>query len=100
MEIQRLLSVVEARERLLGDVEVLESEHVNTESALGRVLAEDIMAVNDAPPFANSSMDGYAVRAADVSKASLDSPVILPVKADIPAGSGLCLLYTSDAADE
>ena len=89
METQRLLSVVEARERLLGDVEVLESEHVNTESALGRVLAEDITAVNDAPPFANSAMDGYAVRAADVSKASIDSPVILPVKADIPAGSGI-----------
>jgi molybdopterin molybdotransferase len=52
--------------------------------ALGRVLAADIVASIDLPPFANSAMDGYAVRAADV--ASL--PAELPVSRDIPAGAG------------
>ena len=52
--------------------------------ALGKVLASDVIATIDLPPFANSAMDGYAVRAADV--ASL--PAQLPVSRDIPAGAG------------
>jgi molybdopterin molybdotransferase len=51
--------------------------------ALGRVLAADIIATIDLPPFANSAMDGYAVRAADVATL----PVELPVSRDIPAGA-------------
>jgi molybdopterin molybdotransferase len=51
--------------------------------ALGMVLAEDLVAPIDLPPFDNSAMDGYAVRATDV--ASL--PAVLPVSADIPAGT-------------
>jgi molybdopterin molybdotransferase len=49
---------------------------------LGLVLAEDVLAPVALPPFDNSAMDGYAVRAADVAAA----PVSLPVEADIPAG--------------
>jgi molybdopterin molybdotransferase len=59
---------------------------VPTPEALGRVLAQDIVAAADIPPFANSGMDGYAVRAADSVSAALDSPVQLTVVADIPAG--------------
>ncbi|EHR63360.1 molybdopterin molybdotransferase MoeA [Saccharomonospora cyanea] len=52
----------------------------------GLVLAEDIAAGVPLPPFDNSAMDGYAVRSADVAGAREDSPVELPVAADIPAG--------------
>ncbi|GAA4850312.1 gephyrin-like molybdotransferase Glp [Pseudonocardia benzenivorans] len=54
--------------------------------ALGRVLAADVVATVALPPFDNSAMDGYAVRAAEVAAASEDAPVALPVAEDIPAG--------------
>ena len=50
--------------------------------AVGLVLARDLVAPIDLPPFANSAMDGYAVRAVDVA----ELPVTLPVSQDIPAG--------------
>ncbi len=89
MESQELLSVFDARQRLLSGVNVLDSETVKTESALGRVLAEDILAPDNIPPFASSSMDGYAVRAIEVAAAAAESGVALPVTADIPAGFGI-----------
>ncbi|OBK70721.1 gephyrin-like molybdotransferase Glp [Mycobacterium sp. 1274761.0] len=54
--------------------------------ALGLVLAEDVVAPLSLPGFDNSAMDGYAVLADDVAGASDDSPVLLPVAEDIPAG--------------
>lgn len=54
--------------------------------AAGFVLAEDVPAGVSLPPFDNSAMDGYAVRAADVAGAAAGSPVTLPVADDIPAG--------------
>ena len=50
--------------------------------ALGLVLAADVVAAEAVPPFANTAMDGYAVRAADVAAA----PVTLPVVAEVAAG--------------
>ena len=50
------------------------------------VLAADVIAVNDVPPFRNSAMDGYAVRAADTHSATWSSPVELPVTAHVAAG--------------
>lgn len=58
-------------------------ERVPVREAIGRALAEDVIAPIQLPPFDNSSMDGYAVRAADVAAA----PVTLPVAADIAAGA-------------
>ena len=49
---------------------------------LGRVLAQDVVAEIDLPPFSNSAMDGYAVRSADVIHASAQRPVILKVVGD------------------
>ncbi len=51
-------------------------------AAAGRVLADDVRAATALPPFDNSAMDGYAVRAADIATV----PVLLPVPEDIPAG--------------
>jgi len=61
----RLLSVAEARAAMLAPVRVLAGESAPLQSALGRVLAQDIVASRDQPPFAASAMDGYAVRSAD-----------------------------------
>ncbi len=54
--------------------------------AQGLVLAEDVVAELALPVFDNSAMDGYAVRAQDVSSATPEHPVVLPVAEDIPAG--------------
>ncbi|MCH8612089.1 gephyrin-like molybdotransferase Glp [Arsenicicoccus dermatophilus] len=54
--------------------------------AHGAVLAEDVVSAVDVPVCANSAMDGYAVRRADVLGASAERPVVLPVTDDVPAG--------------
>lgn len=61
-------------------------ERVEPAAASGRVLAEDLVSAVALPPFDNSAMDGYAVRAAEVAGASEQAPVELPVAADVPAG--------------
>lgn len=82
-----LLNVEAALEHILQRFSALAAEPVPISQALGRVLAADIVSDINLPPFANSSMDGYAVRADDVSGASSDSPVYLRVVMDIPAGA-------------
>ena len=62
----------------------LTSETVSLERAQGRILAQDIIADSDLPPFDRSQMDGYAVRAADVEK----SPVRLAIAGESAAGRG------------
>lgn len=62
------------------------AESVPLAQARGRVLAEDLVAAVSLPSFENSAMDGYAVRAAELTGASDDAPIELPVGADIPAG--------------
>ena len=81
-----MLSVSEALTRILANFQTLDSEALPSESAVGRVLAETIRASLDLPPFPNSSMDGYAVRAADVRAATTKSPATLVVIGDVPAG--------------
>ena len=63
-------------------VDVLPTERVQIWDSLGRVLAVDVKAGEDVPPFANSAMDGFAVRAEDVAEAG----AVLQVIADLPAG--------------
>ena len=78
-----MLSVAEARARILAAFEPLPAEVVGLERGLGRVLAEDVAARVTQPPKDVSAMDGYAVRAADVAEA----PVTLDIVGDVPAGS-------------
>ncbi len=61
----KLLTVEEARERMLAAVLPIGVESVALADCLGRVLAADVLAVRDQPPFAASAMDGWAVRSAD-----------------------------------
>ena len=82
----RPLSVSEASERILVEIKPLAPETVPLRQALGRVLAEDISATVTMPPWSNSSMDGYAVRSADITPAMSGEPVRLRVIATIAAG--------------
>ncbi|HVN14492.1 MAG TPA: gephyrin-like molybdotransferase Glp [Anaerolineales bacterium] len=82
-----LLSVAEARERILTHFQPVEAEYLPLDRCAQRVLSADVAAATDLPLFDNSSMDGFAVRAADVANAAPDSPRTLRVVADIPAGS-------------
>ena len=93
-----MLSVDEALARILNEFRTLPAEEVDVAGALGRVLAQDVRAELNLPPFANSSMDGYAVKAADVAAASADQPIALQVVADIPAGSGTPVAIESGQA--
>jgi len=82
-----LLTVAQARERILDRLAALDSETVALPEARGRVLAEEVRSERDVPPFANSAMDGYAVRARDVAQASAAQPVRLRVLGEIRAGA-------------
>jgi molybdopterin molybdotransferase len=78
-----MLSVDEARKRILSNFQAGGTETIPLVSCASRVLGADIRAEHDLPPFDNSAMDGFAVRAEDTSA----SPTTLRVVADIPAGS-------------
>jgi molybdopterin molybdotransferase len=81
-----MLSLDDALARLLGAVAPLpasEHETLSTFDALGRVLQQAVRATLDVPPQDNTSMDGYAMRAADVSATG----AVLPISQRIPAGS-------------
>lgn len=72
-----MISVGEARARILATFTALPAETVPLPDALGRVLAEPAVARLTQPPFAAAAMDGWAVRAADIVPASADAPVTL-----------------------
>jgi molybdopterin molybdotransferase len=77
----KLMTVEAARAAMLAEIRPLEAVDLPLGEALGRVLAEDIRAVRDQPPFTNSSMDGWAVRAAD-------APGRLAIVGESAAGHG------------
>jgi molybdopterin molybdotransferase len=76
------ISYAEARSRVLAAVRPLAPVRVDLADLPGRALRESVPAPHALPPFANSAMDGFAVRAADTAAA----PVVLPVSAVVPAG--------------
>ncbi|MFL5577356.1 MAG: gephyrin-like molybdotransferase Glp [Gemmatimonadaceae bacterium] len=82
-----MLSVAEASARILADVRTLPPERVPLLDALGRVLATPLVAPLTLPPWDNSAMDGYAVRASDVAGASAEAPVSLAVVETVAAGA-------------
>jgi molybdopterin molybdotransferase len=76
------LRVCEAQRVIFESVVKQDFETVRLECSLGRVLAGDILANRDLPPYAVSAMDGFAVRSADLA----DAPVTLEIVEDIKAG--------------
>jgi molybdopterin molybdotransferase len=81
-----LIPLADAQAHVLERVAPLEPRAVWTVAAIGCVLAETVSSPEDVPPFANTAMDGYAVRAADVAGATSEAPVELPVVAEVAAG--------------
>lgn len=81
------ISIEQAAELILNNTkEIKEIEDLGRLEALGRILAEDMMAEQDNPPFDRSPVDGYACRAQDLSEAGRETPVVLEVLEEIDAG--------------
>ena len=98
-------TVAEHLATVLDGIGALSPLELTLLDAHGCVLAEDVAATHPLPPFDNSAMDGYAVRAADIAGATESTPVTLPVVGDIAAGSvtpysvqpGLCVRIMTGA---
>ena len=82
-----MISVEDARARILEQVAPLDAVRVPLLDALGQALAEDVHTSLDLPPLANTSMDGYAVRAADTAGATPQAPRELRVTGYLAAGA-------------
>jgi molybdopterin molybdotransferase len=83
------LTVEQALEAILSSVRLLETERVDIVASLGRVLAETIESRREIPPWDNSSMDGYAVRAEDTARGSVELPVVGRITAGQMASAAL-----------
>ena len=82
-----MISVEEARARILDVFSVLPAVETPLGDAQGLVLAQDIVATFNIPPLANTGMDGYALRALDTTGATYDAPIELKVIGYLPAGT-------------
>jgi len=87
--VEKFAPVEEAWKLLFGQMQGFPvAEEIETTKAIGRVLARPVLAKKSYPPFDTSHMDGYAVRARDVSAATPESPAKLPlVGISLPGGS-------------
>lgn len=74
--------IADVRATILETVRLVGSETIDFQDAVGRILAEPVVATHDVPSFTNSAMDGFAVRAADVSTPD----AVLEILEDVPAG--------------
>jgi molybdopterin molybdotransferase len=81
-----MLELEHALEKILQSIPAARSERIPLGEAYKRVLAEPVVAEVDLPPFDNSSVDGYAVRAQDVAQASSQNPVALTLAGKVAAG--------------
>lgn len=89
-----MISVEEALERILAEIKPLSVEQVPLPAALGLVLAQDIVAQEDIPPFSNSAMDGFALRSRDSQPRHEGQLPRLKVTGEVAAG------YVADSAVE
>lgn len=81
-----MLNTADALKLILSETKQVGTESVALHNALHRVLAEDVVADTNLPPFDNSAMDGYAVRAQDTRKATKRRGVVLSVVGEASAG--------------
>ncbi|MFH1469332.1 MAG: gephyrin-like molybdotransferase Glp [Pseudomonadota bacterium] len=81
------VTVPEALAAVLSGATPLPAEDLPLDAALGAVLARDVVSGEDVPPFTNSAMDGFALRAADLAGASAAQPAVLQVVDEVAAGT-------------
>ena len=72
---------------VMENTQIIDKTRIGLDDVLGRVLSEDVRSDIDMPPFDKALMDGYALQGADIASASGDTPVILDVIEEIPAGT-------------
>jgi hypothetical protein len=90
MRNNRIVTVEVAKDLILEHTKLLEAVEVSVLDAMGCVLSEDIISRINLPHFTNSSVDGYAVRSADIKNSNADNPVQLKVMGTIRAGDYRC----------
>src|SRR5262249_10893379 len=95
-----MISVHDALTMILDTISSLGGERIGLLQAVSRVLAEEIRSEREVPPFANSAMDGYAVRWDDVQNASADRPIALTVLEVIQAGAMPAQTVTTGTASK
>lgn len=78
---------ITARGLLVDTVSAVDVEEVSLAECIGRVLAEDVIAADNVPPFDRSPYDGYAFRSEDVAGATKEDPVVLYIVEEVPAGA-------------
>jgi molybdopterin molybdotransferase len=93
-----VIGVDEATAAIIAAMSTVSSELVTADEALGRVLAEDLVASVEVPRFANSAMDGYAVHARSTENASADTVVTLDVIGESAAGGDGAMVVTRQEA--
>jgi len=81
-----VIPLADVQREILGAVAPLAPITVPVRDALGLVTTRDVIAGEAVPPFANTAMDGYAVRADDTTGAGPEAPVRLAVAGELPAG--------------
>ncbi|MFZ1489591.1 MAG: hypothetical protein WAS51_06590, partial [Ilumatobacteraceae bacterium] len=82
-----MVPIEQARALVLRACSPLAPRAIPLEQATGCVLGAEVVAAEDVPPFANTAVDGYAVRAADTAGASVGTPVELRVIGELAAGA-------------
>src|SRR5215472_7008394 len=81
-----MLELEQALDRILSAIPAAKSERIPLSEAHQRIAAQPVTAAVDLPPFDNSSVDGYAVRATDVARASPQKPASLNLAGKVAAG--------------
>src|SRR5256885_11658799 len=81
-----LRPVDEVREWILSQIQPLSPIELPLQESWGCVLAAEVAAELDIPPFSSSAMDGFAIRASDVAAATVDAPAALRVAGRVTAG--------------
>ena len=82
-----MIELEEARQQILDRITPIGSETVPLAEATGRIISQGVPTRDPIPPFDNTAMDGFVVRAEDTRQASSDHPNTLPVVSTIEAGT-------------
>lgn len=98
MELFKVITVARAKQLLEEHWPALSVDLVALEDSLGRVLAKDITCPGDVPPFDRSTVDGYAVRAADTFGASISLPAYLNLNGEVLMGKGAGMALSAGEA--
>ena len=99
-----LTPIDEARAHVIGSCDAIGAVVASArpgrfpDSLIGCVLAADVISREDVPPFANTAVDGYAVRSVDVAMATPDSPIELLVVGEVAAGSAATCMVSAGSA--